>query len=78
MCTYQLLLNALKGHHQILQLHYMQLNYVQKPGDMMNTSGSDKDCITFAVIAESSGKACFDNIKLEVGDIRFFDDSHLR
>lgn len=75
-CTYKLLPNALKGHHQVLQLHSMQLSCVQRPGGLMYASSSAKDCITFAVIAESSGKACFDNIKLEAGDILFFDDSH--
>lgn len=74
-CTYQLLPNALKGHHQVLQLHSMQLSYVQRPGGMMDNSSSAKDCLTFAVLEESADKACFDRMKLQAGDIVFFDDS---
>ena len=74
-CTYQLLPNALKGHHRILQLHTMQLSCVQRPGGMMDNSCVAKDCFTFAVLSESADKACFDRMKLEAGDIVFFDDS---
>lgn len=74
LCTYQLLPNALKGHHQILQLHSMQLNYVERPGGMMNNSGSAKDCITFAVLEECADKACFHRMKPRAGDIVFYDD----
>ncbi|WP_415407947.1 helix-turn-helix domain-containing protein [Sulfurovum sp. CS9] len=74
-CTYQLLPNALKGHHQILQLHSMQLSCVQRPGGMMDNSSSAKDCLTFAVLEESTDKACFDHMKIQAGDIVFFDDS---
>lgn len=74
-CTYQLLSNALKGHHQILHLHTMQLAYVERPGGMMSNSGSAKDCITFSVLEECADKACFHRMKPQAGDIVFFDDS---
>jgi len=75
-CTYQLLPNALKGHHQILQLCSMQLNYVERPGGMMINSGSAKDCITFAVLEECADKACFHRMKPQAGDIVFYDDNY--
>lgn len=74
LCTYQLLPNALKGHHQILQLHSVQINYVERPGGMMNNSGSPKDCITFAVLEKCVDKACFHRMKPQAGDIVFYDD----
>lgn len=74
-CTYQLLPNALKGHHQVLQLHSMQLGYVERPGGFMYDASSPKDCLTFAVIEACADKACFDTMKLQTRDIVFFDDS---
>lgn len=74
LCTYQLLPNALKGNHQVLQLHSMQINFVERPGGMMNNSGSPKDCITFAVLEECADKACFHRMKPQAGDIVFYDD----
>lgn len=75
-CTYQLLPNALKGHHQILQLHSMQINYVERPGGMMNNSGTAKDSLTFAVLEECADKACFHRMKPQTGDIVFYDDRY--
>jgi len=74
-CTYQLLPNALSGRVRLLQLHSMQLSCVQRPGGMMDNSSSAKDCLTFAVLAESADKVCFDRMKIQPGDIVFFDDS---
>ena len=74
-CTYQLRPNALKGHHQILQLHSMQLAYVQRSGGFMYDVSPPKNCLTFAVLEECADKACFDRMKLESGDMVFFDDS---
>lgn len=74
-CTYQLIPHSLKGHHQLLQLHSMQLGYLQRPGGFMTDVSSPKDCLTFGVIEECTDKACFDSMKLQTGDIVFFDDS---
>ena len=74
-CTYQLRPDALTGRHQILQLHSMQISYVQRPGGMMNSHVSAKDCLNFAVLEENADKACFDRMKPKAGDIVFFDDS---
>lgn len=74
-CTYQLLPDGLIGHHQILQLHSMQIAYVKRSGGMMNDVAPAKGCLTFAVIEESEDKCCFDRIKLKSGDILFFDDN---
>lgn len=74
-CTYQLLPKGLHGRHQVLQLQSMQMAFVQRSGGMMNDVVTAKDCLTFAVIEESAGKTCFDRMKLQAGDIFFFDDS---
>jgi len=74
-CTYRLLPDALKGHHQVLQLHTMQIGYVERPGGFMYDTSSPKDCLSFAVIENCADKACFDTMKLQTDDIVFFDDS---
>jgi len=74
-CTYRLLPDALKGHHQLLQLHSMQIGYVERPGGFMYDTSSPKECLSFAVIEECADKACFDTMKLQTDDIVFFDDS---
>jgi len=75
-CMYQLKPNALSGHHRILQLSAMQLGYVTRPGGTMHDTYSALDCISVAVIEKCADKACFHRMKLEVGDIIFFDNSH--
>lgn len=74
-CTYQLLPNGLTGHHQVLQLNSMQVACVERPGGMMNDVVTAKNCLTFVVIEENEDKICFDRVKLQTGDILFFDDS---
>lgn len=75
-CTYQLHSNALKGHNRILQLRSMQIGYVERPGGFMYNTSSPKDCLSFGVIEKCTDKACFDNMKIQTGDIVFFDDGH--
>lgn len=53
----------------------MQLAYVERIGGMMYDVIPAKDCLTFAVIEESGDKICFDRIKIQAGDIFFFNDS---
>ena len=74
-CTYQLLPNALVGRHRVLQLDTILLSFASRVGGMMYDGSSPKDCISIAIIEEVSGKFCFDDIKLQMGDILFFDDS---
>lgn len=74
-CTYQLLPNGITGHHQILQLHSMQLGYAKRSGGMMNNAVTAKDCLSFAVFEESEDKICLDRVKIQRGNIVFFDDS---
>ena len=74
LCTYQLLPTALKGQHQVVLLDKMQLSYAYREGGMMHDARSPKDTVSFAVIQKCEDKACFDNMKLHVGNIVFFDD----
>lgn len=73
-CNFQMLPKALTGHHQVLQLHAMQINYVERHGGLMNEAGTAKDTLSFAVLETCDGRACFDRMKPKAGDIIFFDD----
>ena len=42
----------------------------------MHNAGSSKECLTIAVVKACADKACFGHLKLQAGDILFFDDSH--
>ncbi len=74
-CTYQLLPHGLNGEHKFLQLDTMQLSYARRSGGMMHDTTTAKGSIVVATIEEVADKACFDRMKLESGDVLFFDDS---
>ena len=74
-CTYQLLPHGLNGEHKFLQLDTMQLSYARRPGGMMHDTSTAKGSIVIATIEEVADKACFDRMKLQSGDILFFDDA---
>jgi len=76
LCPYQLRPDGLSGRHQVLQLHSMQIAYAQRKGGTMHNIGSAKECLTIAVVEACAGKACMGNLKLQAGDILFFDDSY--
>ncbi len=76
LCPYQLRPNGLSGRHQVLQLHSMQIAYAHRKGGTMHNAGSAKECLTIAVVEICADKACFGRMKLQAGDILFFDDSH--
>ncbi len=76
LCPYQLRPDGLSGRHQVLQLQNMQIVYAQRHGGTMHNAGSAKDSITIAVVEACTDKACFGQLKLQTGDILFFDDSH--
>ena len=76
LCPYQLRPDGLSGRHQVLQLHTMQIVYAKRNGGTMHNTGSAKDSLTIAVVEACADKACFGRIKLQAGDILFFDDSH--
>jgi AraC-like DNA-binding protein len=76
LCPYQLRPDGLSGRHQILQLHSMQIVYGQRKGGTMHNIGSAEECLTIGVVEVCADKACIGNIKLQAGDILFFDDSH--
>ncbi len=77
LCPYQLRPDGLSGRHRILQLHSMQIVYAHRKGGTMHNAGSAKDSLSIAVVESCADKACFGRMKIQVGDILFFDDSHL-
>jgi len=54
----------------------MQIAYAHRNGGTMHNAGSTKDSFTIAVVEACADKACFGQLKLQTGDILFFDDSH--
>ena len=76
LCPYQLRPNAIKGRHQILQLHSMQILYAERKGGTMHHAGSAENSLTIGLVESCADKACFGRIKVKAGDILFFDDSH--
>jgi len=74
-CTYQLLPNAISGHHQILHLSNMQLAYSKREGGMMQDIHLASDTISIAVMENCVEKVCFHRTKLKTNDIIFFDGS---
>ena len=75
LCPYQLRPEGLSGRHQVLQLHSVQILYAKRDGGTMHHAGSAKDSMTIAVVEACTDKACFGQLKLQTGDILFFDDS---
>ncbi len=74
-CTYQLLPNAIAGHHQILHLSNMQVAYSRREGGMMQDIYLANDTISIAVMLNCTDKVCFYRTKLKTGDIIFWDGS---
>ncbi len=76
LCSYQLRPHGLSGRHQVLQLHSMQIAYAHRKGGTMHNAGSAKECLTVAVVETCADKVCFGRMKLQAGDILFFDDRY--
>lgn len=76
LCPYQLRSDGLSGRHQVLQLHSMQIVYARRKGGTMHNIGSPKECFTIGVVEACAGKVCFGDLKLQTGDILFWDDSY--
>ena len=76
LCPYQLRPDGLNGRHQVLQLHSMQIAYAQRNGGTMHNTGSAKECISIGIVEACADKTCFGDLKLQAGDILFFDDRH--
>ena len=75
LCNYQLTPIAINGHYKILELPTMQLAFSDNIGGLMYNFDAPKDTICISVIKYVEGKASLDSIKLQTGDIVFFDDS---
>ncbi len=73
-CIYQLKPNGLNGQRQVLDLNSMQINHVSRAGGMMLTPSASKDSFVIMVLEFCADKACLGPMKLQTGDIIFFDD----
>ncbi len=74
-CAYQLVSHALKGENHVITLPSMQLSYSAREGGFMHRAISPEDAISIAVVLSCEGIASFDRMKLQEGDIVFFDDA---
>jgi AraC-like DNA-binding protein len=77
LCPYQLQPGGVSGRHRVLQLHTMQIVFAERKGGTMHNAVSAKDSISIAVNEICVDKVCFGRIKIETGNILFFDDSKL-
>jgi len=75
LCPYQLESGGVSGRHRVLQLHTMQLVFAERKGGTMHNAVSAKDSISISVNEICVDKVCFGRIKIETGNILFFDDS---
>ncbi len=75
-CTYQLQPKALCGHRQVLHLQSMQVNHVKRVAGMMHSPTSPENSFNILLIEGCENKACLGPMKLQAGDIIFFDDSY--
>jgi AraC-like DNA-binding protein len=76
LCQYKLRSGGVSGEHKILQLHSMQIAYAHRKGGTMHNVGSAKECFNVAVVEVCADKVCFGRMKIQTGDILFFDDSY--
>ena len=67
----------MSGRHRVLQLNTMQIVFAERQGGTMHNAVSAKDSISIAVNEICVGKVCFGRIKMDTGNILFFDDSKL-
>ncbi len=72
-CVYQLEPKGLTGYRQVLDLQSMQLNHVCRSGGMMHTPTASQDSFIILLIEKCDGQACLGTMKLNKGDIIFFD-----
>lgn len=74
-CSYQLSPHGLNMYIQLLQLCTMQLVYIHRKSGAMRRADSPGDSFTIAVVEACEDKASFGHMKIQAGDILFFDDS---
>ncbi len=76
LCPYQLQAGGISGRQQVLHLHSMQIVFAERKGGTMHNAGSAKKSLSISVVESCADKACFGRIKIQTGDILFFDDTH--
>ena len=72
---YKLLPQAFEGENHMISLPTLQLSYARRSGGALYENLSPKGMISVGIVHEAKGKFCFSNIKLQSGDILFFDDT---
>ena len=74
-CAYHLFSHALNGENHVITLPNMQLSYSCRDGGFMHRSIAPENAVSIGVILRCEGIASFDRMKLQEGDIVFFDDT---
>lgn len=76
LCPYQLLPHIPNGRHQILQLRSIQISYGERNGGTMHYAGTAENTLSIGTVEACVGKVCFGHLKIQTGDILFFDDTY--
>ncbi|MGB5505922.1 MAG: helix-turn-helix domain-containing protein [Sulfurovum sp.] len=63
------------GRHDGVQLSNLQFGHAVRHEGMMFSGLSPSDCLTIVILQKSAGCVCFNDLKMETGDIIIIDDS---
>lgn len=63
------------GRHDGVQLNNLQFGHAVRHEGMMFSGLSPNDCLTIVILQKSAGCVCFNDLKMETGDIIIIDDS---
>ncbi len=63
------------GRHDGAQLNNLQFGHAVRDEGMMFSGLSPNDCLTIVILQKSAGYVCFNDLKMETGDIIIIDDS---
>jgi AraC-like DNA-binding protein len=63
------------GRHDGIQLNNLQFGHAVRDEGMMFSGLSPNDCLSIVILQKSAGYVCFNDLKMETGDIIIIDDS---
>jgi len=63
------------GRHDGVQLNHLQFGHADRHEGMFFQGISPKDCLTIAILQQSNGRVCVNDLKMLVGDVIILDDS---
>jgi len=63
------------GRHDGVQLNSLQFGHAVRDEGMMFSGLSPNDCLSIVILQKSDGCVCFNDLKMETGDIIIIDDS---